>query len=99
MKLADDSLFVFKGESTVEMKGTEVPNPRCSSALDCTCCYVHSVLFLRMHSLYKVFRLSHALYILSCSFLCTVCSKVSDSLMFAMRIVLFLPMQSLLTSF
>ena len=48
------------------MKGTKVPNPRRSSACDCTCVLT---------------RLSR------------------DSLMLAMRIVLFLPMQSSLTSF
>ena len=68
------------------MKGTEMPNPRRGSAGDCTCYYAHSVLFLPMHSLVKGFRLSHALCILSHSLL-------------AMHIVLFLPMQSSLTSF
>ena len=51
------------------MEGTEVPNPRRSSACDCTCMLIRNR------------TLSH------------------DSLMLAMRIVLFLPMQSSLTSF
>ena len=51
------------------MKGTEVPNPRRSSACDCTC------VLTRNRSL------------------------CHDSLMLAMRIVLFLPVQSSLTSF
>ena len=33
------------------MKSTEVPNPRRSSACDCTCCHAHFVLFLPMQSL------------------------------------------------
>ena len=70
----------------VTIKSTEVPNPRRSSACDCTCYHARSVLFLPMHSVLKGFRLFHALCILSLSLL-------------AMRIVLFLPMQSLLTSF
>ena len=72
------------------MKGTEVPNPRRSSACNCTCCHAHSVFLLPMHSLLKGFRFSHVLCILSrsllvmhilfCSCLCKVCSRVSDAL-------------------
>ena len=51
------------------MKGTEVPNPRRSSACNCTCVLTRNR------------------------------SPSRDSLMLAMRIVLFLPMQSSLTSF
>ena len=60
-------LFIFGCVQMLKrMKGTEVPNPRRSSACDCTCVLT---------------RLSR------------------DSLMLAMHIVLFLPMQSSLTSF
>ena len=65
----------------VQMEGTEVPNPRRSSA--CVCCLTtidHSAA-----SSVLVPPLAIAL--------------PRDSLMFAMRIVLFLPMQSSLTSF
>ena len=63
-----------------QMKGTEVRNPRRSSACDCTCCHAHSVLFLPMHSLFKRFRLS--------------CFWHSISLFACLAYCLFLPMQS-----
>ena len=57
-----------------KMKGTEVPNPPVPSACDCTCCNVHSVLFLPMHSLLKGFRLPMlcAFYLALC-LSCTFC--------------------------
>ena len=58
-----------ESKSCYQMKVTEVPNPRCNSACDCTC------VLTRNRSLSR------------------------DSLMLTMRIVLFLPMQSSLTSF
>ena len=67
------------------MKGTEVPNPRHSSTFDCTCCHVHSVLFLPTHSLLKGFRLS--------------CFRYSILLFACHAYCLFLPMQSSLTIF
>ena len=53
---------------TIEMKGTEVPNPRRSSACDCTCVLT---------------RIDHRLVTLSClpcACLCKVCSQISDTL-------------------
>ena len=52
----------------IEMKGTEVPNPRRSSACDCTCVLT---------------RIDHCLVTLSClpcACLCKVCSRISDAL-------------------
>ena len=57
--------------SMSQMKGAKVPNPRRSSACDCTCCHAHSVLFLPMHSLLKGFRFSHACHAHSVLFLPT----------------------------
>ena len=53
------------------MKGTEVPNPRHSSACIVLVCSLQLI----------------TVHILFCSFLCTVCSKVSDSLMLALCIL------------
>ena len=55
------------------MKGTEVPNPRHSSACDCTCVLTKNRLLSRD-------SLMLAMCILFCSCLCKVRSRVSDAL-------------------
>ena len=72
------------------MKGTEVPNPRRSSACNCTCVLTRIDNYPVNNSIMTSGvsdALMLALCILSHSFLCTVCSKVSDSLMLATRIL------------
>ena len=62
------------------MKGTEVPNPRRSSACDCTC-----VLTRIDHCLVNN-RSCHACRcVWFCSYLCKVCSRVSEALLLVLR--------------
>ena len=68
------SFAVFKTAiATKTMKGTEVPNPRRSSACDCTC------VLTRNRSLSRD-SLMLAMCILFCSCPCKVRSQVSDTL-------------------
>jgi len=60
--------------SSILMKGTEVPNPRCSSACDCTC------VLTRNRSLSRDSLTGLAMHILFCSCPCKVRSWVSDAL-------------------
>ena len=78
---------------TVQMKGTEVPNPRRSSACDCTCvlidhclvtlsCLPCAFFFVPAYAQFaqRFQSLMLAMRILFCSCLCKIRSQISDDL-------------------